>query len=81
MTATSAAPLSISDQLSTSFARVLHATGPDRERGPALALYGWLVGSWDMDVTTLLGMARSILATVRSTRAGCCRAGPFKTCG
>jgi hypothetical protein len=38
----------------TSFADVLHADGPDRERRPALALYSWLVGRWEMDVTTIL---------------------------
>ena len=35
-----------------SFAHVLHASGPDRERTEKLALYGWLVGDWEMDVTT-----------------------------
>lgn len=54
MTATRATPLSISDPLSTSLARVLLAEGPDRELAPQLALYGWLVGRWDMDVTTFL---------------------------
>jgi len=54
MTTSSAAARSISDPVATSFARVLHAAGPDRERGRELALYGWLVGQWDMDVTTLL---------------------------
>ena len=39
----------------SSFARVLHANGPDRELEPKLRLYGWLVGSWEMDVTTILG--------------------------
>ena len=34
---------------------MLHANGPDRELGgPKLALYGWLVGRWEMDVTTTL---------------------------
>ncbi len=35
-----------------SFADVLHAAGPDRDRAGKLALYGWLVGDWEMDVTT-----------------------------
>jgi hypothetical protein len=43
-----------SNSASTSFAQVLHAEGPDREREAKLALYAWLVGRWDMDVTTLL---------------------------
>ena len=38
----------------SSFARMLHANGPDRELEPKLWLYGWLVGSWEMDVTTIL---------------------------
>jgi hypothetical protein len=38
----------------SSFARVLHADGPDKERESMLALYAWLVGQWDMDVTTIL---------------------------
>jgi hypothetical protein len=36
----------------STFARVLHADGPDAAAAPALALYGWLVGDWEMDVTT-----------------------------
>jgi len=40
--------------MTTSFAEVLHAAGPDREREPKLGLYSWLVGRWDMDVTTIL---------------------------
>ena len=38
----------------SSFARMLHANGPDRELEPKLALYAWLVGSWTMDITTIL---------------------------
>jgi hypothetical protein len=37
-----------------SFAQVLHAAGPDRQRADKLALYAWFVGDWQMDVTTLL---------------------------
>ena len=37
-----------------SLARVLHAPGPDVERESTLALYGWIVGRWQMDVTTFL---------------------------
>ncbi|WP_119269406.1 hypothetical protein [Taklimakanibacter deserti] len=35
-----------------SFAHVLHAAGPDRERAEKLALFAWLVGDWEMAVTT-----------------------------
>ena len=38
----------------SSFAQVLHADGPDPARASELALYGWIVGRWEMDVTTLL---------------------------
>jgi hypothetical protein len=31
---------------------VLHATGPDPARATELALYAWLVGRWELDVTT-----------------------------
>jgi hypothetical protein len=40
--------------LATSFARVLHADGPDPERKANLDLYSWLVGQWEMDVTAIL---------------------------
>ncbi|MEH2505275.1 hypothetical protein V1290_004086 [Bradyrhizobium sp. AZCC 1578] len=40
--------------LTTSFPRVLHADGPDPERKAKLELYSWLVGQWEMDVTTIL---------------------------
>jgi len=38
----------------SSFAHVLHADGPDPARVNELALYAWIVGQWDMDVTTML---------------------------
>ena len=38
----------------SSLARVLHADGPDGARATELALYSWMVGRWDMDVTTIL---------------------------
>ena len=37
-----------------SFEAVLHADRPDPERESKLRLYAWLVGSWTMDVTTIL---------------------------
>jgi hypothetical protein len=36
----------------SSFAHVLHADGPDKERAKELALFAWLVGRWDVDITT-----------------------------
>jgi hypothetical protein len=38
----------------SSFAQVLHADGPDTVRATELALYSWIVGRWDIDVTTIL---------------------------
>jgi hypothetical protein len=35
-----------------SFAEVLHAEGPDTERGSQLVLYSWLVGDWEFDIAT-----------------------------
>jgi hypothetical protein len=45
---------SSTELIQSSFAQVLHAAGPDQELAPKLALYGWLVGRWDMNVTTIL---------------------------
>ena len=38
--------------LSPSFVDVLHADRPAPDRADKLGLYGWLVGQWDMDITT-----------------------------
>jgi len=38
----------------SSFARVLHANGPDPARATELTLYSWIVGRWELDVTTIL---------------------------
>jgi hypothetical protein len=38
----------------SSFAQVLHANGPDSERVAHLKLFSWIVGRWNMDVTTIL---------------------------
>ncbi len=40
--------------LTTSFPHVLHENGPDPERKTKLGLYAWLVGRWEMDVSTIL---------------------------
>jgi hypothetical protein len=37
-----------------SFAEVLHASGPDPARATELALYAWIVGNWELEVTTIL---------------------------
>ena len=38
----------------SSFAQVLHANGPDTARAAELELYSWIVGRWELDVTTML---------------------------
>ena len=38
----------------SSFAQVLHANGPDMALAAKLELYGWIVGRWALDVTTIL---------------------------
>jgi hypothetical protein len=40
--------------LTASFPHVLHEDGPDPERKAKLGLYAWLVGQWELDVTTIL---------------------------
>ena len=40
--------------VSSSFARVLHANGPDPSRADGLGLYAFIVGQWQLDVTTIL---------------------------
>ena len=36
------------------FLACLHANGPSADRAGNMDLYGWLVGSWDLDVTRFL---------------------------
>ena len=43
-----------SDASDSSLIQVLHAREPDAEREPQLTLYSFLVGQWDLDITTLL---------------------------
>jgi hypothetical protein len=38
----------------SSFAQVLLTDGPDTERASKLVLYSWMVGQWEMDLTTFL---------------------------
>ena len=38
----------------TPFLESLHAAGPSADRDGKMGLYGWLVGSWDLDVTEYL---------------------------
>jgi hypothetical protein len=40
------------DLAHSSFAQVLHANGPDVARSNDLELYAWLVGRWEIEVTT-----------------------------
>jgi hypothetical protein len=54
MTVSRSANRGISNALASSFTQVLHAAGPDTGREPKLALYSWMVGQWEMDVTTIL---------------------------
>ena len=35
----------------TSFDTALHADGPAADRAGKMALYGWLIGDWEMDAT------------------------------
>jgi hypothetical protein len=37
----------------SAFARVLHADGPDPRSAAKLALFAWLIGDWEFDITTL----------------------------
>ena len=39
---------------SNAFLDALHADGPSPDRGGNMDLYGWLIGSWDLDVTGFL---------------------------
>ena len=48
---TAQTPSEIAD---SSFARVLHSSRPDLSHARELSLYAWLVGRWDLDVTTIL---------------------------
>jgi len=42
------------ERVHSSLAEVLHADGPDQARPTELMLYSWLVGRWEIDVTTIL---------------------------
>jgi hypothetical protein len=44
--------MSAPELVHSSLAEVLHANGPDQARATELELYAWLVGRWDLDVTT-----------------------------
>jgi hypothetical protein len=54
MAASRSANQGISNALASSFAQVLHATGPDTERKEKLNLYAWMIGQWEMGITTIL---------------------------
>jgi hypothetical protein len=38
-------------QPTNAFLQALDAAGPSADRGANMGLYGWLIGSWDLDVT------------------------------
>jgi hypothetical protein len=40
-----------SNDSSTLFLQALHACGASADRGADMDLYGWLIGSWELDVT------------------------------
>jgi hypothetical protein len=42
------------DLVHSSLAQVLHSDGPDKDRAAELALFAWIVGRWEIDVTTFL---------------------------
>jgi hypothetical protein len=65
----------------SSFAQVLHANGPDPARATELALYSWIVGRWELDVTTMLDDGTMHRGMARFTQVGCCRAGPSRMSG
>jgi hypothetical protein len=44
----------VQERLNSSLAQALHAEGPDSERASKLELYAWMVGRWEMDVTTIV---------------------------
>jgi hypothetical protein len=50
---TSHTALDHAELVDSTFAKVLHADGPDPERAVKLALFAWLIGDWEFDVTTL----------------------------
>jgi len=43
-----------SELVHSPFAEVLHANGPDPSHATELKLYAWLVGNWDLNVSTIL---------------------------
>ena len=52
MRATEVFLMRTSELVHSSFVDVLHAHGPDAERAAELDLYSWLVGRWEIEVTT-----------------------------
>ena len=52
MTRSRTSPRQVPDPAVNSLVEVLHAEGPDPERQTQLALYSWLIGRWQFDITT-----------------------------
>src|SRR5262245_1598615 len=44
---------SVAELSDSRLAQVLHASGPDPAHATELALYAWLVGQWELEVTTI----------------------------
>ena len=66
------------DSFANSFANALHASGPDPERKSKLALYAFLVGQWEMHVTSI---AEDGTAAAKFTPVGYFAGAPFRMCG
>jgi len=43
--------MAVMTQSAPAFLDALHANGSSADRGANMDLYGWLVGSWEIDVT------------------------------
>lgn len=67
--------------IADSFADVLHAAEPEGTREAKLALYAWLVGHWQFDVTSILEEERLKPVVAKSLRGGCSRDARSRTSG
>ena len=66
---------------SSAFLDCLGADGPSADRAGNMDLYGWLIGSWALDVTRFLPDGSRAGGPASGTSAGCWRAAPSRTCG
>ena len=65
----------------STFAQVLHADGPALDLKAKLALYAWIVGRWDMEVTALTEDGKTHMGRGEFMLAGCSEGPRSKTCG